>query len=446
MPPSRSPEVVVPFPSAAPPLTVEVVDGAGAFDALQRDWDALLARCDATVFQSFEWQRTWWRHFGEGRPGARLHLVTVRDGRGLVAVAPLYVDRARTLGALPLRRLLLLGHRDADYLDVLAEPGRERDCAQLVAAHLAAGSDGFDAVVLEDVPDRSRVVPLLRQALARHGFWASQVECERCPRTALRPSWEETLAGFRHHVRHEIRRRARQLASGRDVALELVSGRAEIAPAVRELAEMHQARWAREGQAGAFADPGQVGFQVDVAERLARRGWLFLAFLRVDGRRCAAAYGFSFQGALAVYLTGVRHDPALARLSPGRVLHARSMEWAVGTGHRVYDFMRGRERYKRDAFDAEDVPSWRLVAFPRRPLLSRARLALHAAAEKVRRRVSREAYALRRVVREEGWRSRHVRAHLVRAARRGWADLSRAVRGAPAASRAAPSRHVPPAR
>lgn len=438
-PTSRSSEVVVPFPSSAAPLAVEVIDRAEGFDALARDWDALLARCDATVFQSFEWQRTWWRHFGENRPGARLCIVTVRDvtvrdRRGLVAVAPLHVDRARTLGALPLRRMLFVGHRDADYLDVLAEPGRERECARLIAEQLAERRDRFDALVLEDVPDRSRVAPLLREALARHGFWASQAPCEVCPRTALRPTWEETLAGFRSRIRADIRRRARRLATGHRFELEVVRDGEEVAPALRELVELHQARWARDGHAGVFADARQLPFQLEAAEALGRRGWLFLAFLRVDGRRSAAVHGFVFRDTAAVYLTGVRPDEALAGESPGRVLHALCMEWAVTAGCRVYDFMRGAERYKHEAFDAVDVPNWRLVAYPRAPLLARVRLRLHAVAEKVWRRAWREAYALRRTVREEGWRSRHVRAHVARAARRGWDDLRR-ILGAPRAPR-----------
>jgi CelD/BcsL family acetyltransferase involved in cellulose biosynthesis len=414
---------------------VDVVDDARGFDVLEQAWDALLARCDASVFQSFEWQRTWWRHFGEGRANARLHLVTVRDRRGLVAVAPLYLEGARAPGALRLRRMLLLGHRDADYLDVLAERGREGECARLVADRLAADRDGFDVLVLEDVPDRSAVAPQLRDALAGHGFRASRAVCERCPRTPLRPTWDETLAGFRRHVRHELRRHARQLAAEREVELEVVTGGAEVALALRELVEMHEARWARDGQAGALAERGQVAFQLDVAERLRRRGWLFLAFLRVDGRRCAASYGFAFQDALAIYLTAVRWDPALARHAPGRVLHARSMEWAVGAGLGAYDFMRGGERYKHDAFDAEEVPNWRVVAYPRALPLTRLRHRLHALCQTVRRRAWREGYALRRAAREDGWRSRQVRAHLVRAARRGWGDLLRVLRAARPARR-----------
>ncbi len=415
----------------SPPLAIEIVEDAAGFDALESDWDALLARSDASVFQSFEWLRTWWRHFGEGRAAARLHLVVMRDPRGLVAVAPLFVDSARALGVLPLRRLLFVGHRDSDYLDVVVERGRERECAELVAVQLAADSGLFDVMELEDTPERSRSGPLLRDALARQGWSTSRTLGECCPRTRLHASWDETLARFRPHTRHELKRRDRKLAAAHRVELEVVTDGPGVDAAMREFVEMHQARWTRDGYWGVFSDPRRSSFALDVAARLSRRGWLFLAFLRVEGRRCAVNYGFSFGDDLAIYLTGASHGAELARLSPGRVLHARCMEWAVGRGLEVYDLMRGGESYKRDAFDAVEIPNWTVVAYPRRPGLTALRHRFHALAGKVRRRAWREAHALAVAVRAGGLRPGALRVPLRRAARQGWADLMRALRRAP---------------
>src|SRR2546425_10514754 len=77
---------------------LRVVENAREFDALEGEWNALLEKSAASVFQSFEWQRTWWKHFGERRENARLHIVTVRVDDGLIALAPFYVDHVRTLG------------------------------------------------------------------------------------------------------------------------------------------------------------------------------------------------------------------------------------------------------------------------------------------------------------------------------------------------------------
>jgi CelD/BcsL family acetyltransferase involved in cellulose biosynthesis len=406
-------------------LAVAAVEDERGLDALEQDWNALLERSDASVFQSFEWLRTWWRHFGEGRRDARLHVVTVRGGDGLAAIAPFYVERSRVLGALPLRRLLYIGHRDSDYLDAVAARGREAECAELIAAHLAGRTDLFHVAILEETPDRSQLGRLLHEALVRRGWAASRFVEGPCPRTALARTWEETIAGFQIDDRREVRRRLRNIQKEHRIELEVVATGADVVPAMREFVEMHQQRWARDGYWGAFADRSMAEFHCEAAERLSRRGWLFLAFLRVDGRRFAVNYGFAFRDSVAIYLTGSREvPPELARHSPGRLVHALSMQWTIEGGRPVYDFMRGAEHYKYE-LGAVDVPNWTIVAYPSPSRLTAATHRLHRVVAAARRRAGREAHALRVASREGGWLSPALRAHVARAVRRALGDLRR---------------------
>lgn len=402
-------------------LAVSVVEDAQDFDALEPEWNALLERCDATVFQTFEWHRTWWSHFGERAPNARLHLVTLRGRDGLVAVAPFWVDRSRVLGV-PLRRLFFVGHPDTDYLDLLVEPGREEQCVELVAAHLADRPGLLDLAILADTPDGSRTGALLHDALRRRGWAASRTVGELCPRTSLRASWEETLASFQINHRREIRRRARNIEKAFPTELELVRSGEQVDAAVQEFIEMHQERWARDGYWGAFVDPGRAAFQRDVAQRLARRGWLLLAFLRVGGERVAVNYNFTFRDTVYVYLTGARNRPDLRQLSPGRVIHGMCMKWAVEHGRTVYDFMRGTEHYKYE-LGAVDVPNWTIVAYPRSPRVTAAMHRLDVMLRGIARRSRRELQLLRAAGRAEGWLSMALLRHLARGSRRAVKDF-----------------------
>ena len=430
--PAQAPRAVA---SARPAVASQEIEDAPAFDGLEQEWNALLERSDASVFQSFEWQRTWWRHLGERRANARLHLVTVRAEGRLVAIAPFYVERERVLGMVRLRRLLFIGHRDSDYLDAIVAKGWEEECAGAIAAHLAERADLFDVAVLEETPDGSRVGPLLYEGLLRRGWAASREVEELCPQTALARSWEETLARFSLSDRREVRRRLRNMRKEHEVELEVVPDGEQVAPAMRQFVEMHQERWSRDGYWGAFADPGLAAFHCDVAGRLSGRGWLFLTFLRVDGRRCAVNYGFAFRSSASVYLTGSHAvSPDLARHSPGRTLHALGMQWAIDRGCTLYDFMRGSEPYKYE-LGAVDVPNWTVVAYPRRPRLYRRTHAVHLLLGSVSRRARREAHALR-VASRNG--APALRAHMLRAVRRAFGDLRHILRRLSRARRQAP--------
>jgi CelD/BcsL family acetyltransferase involved in cellulose biosynthesis len=214
----------------------------------------------------------------------------------------------------------------------------------------------------------------------------------------------------------------RNIEKAYEVELELVPPGPHVHPAMREFIDMHQERWVRDGHMGVFADPRRATFHCEVADRLSHRGWLFLAFLRANAQRCAANYGFSFRGVLSTYLGGSREIGELWKYSPGRVLHAKSMEWAIDNGRTVYDFMRGREHYKYE-FDAVDVPNWSIVAYRRRPGLTAAKHRLDLSVTALRRRTQREVQALLAMSRQEGWISISMLKHVAGRVRRGLNDL-----------------------
>src|SRR2546427_13262833 len=115
---------------------IQRIEDPADFANLREEWNGLLAASQADcLFLTWEWLYAWWKHLGGRR---RLHLLLVRDGRELAAIAPL-VQRPPVL-----RRLLLapalefLGARIAgsDYLDVVIRAGTEQRVFDALAATL----------------------------------------------------------------------------------------------------------------------------------------------------------------------------------------------------------------------------------------------------------------------------------------------------------------------
>jgi CelD/BcsL family acetyltransferase involved in cellulose biosynthesis len=73
-------------------------------------------------------------------------------------------------------------------------------------------------------------------------------------------------------------------------------------------------------------------------------GWLWLAFLEIDGQKAAAALNFDYRNRLWGYNSGV--DRRFLEYSPGWVLLAYTLQWAAEHGRTEFDFMRGNEDYK----------------------------------------------------------------------------------------------------
>src|SRR5262245_66197943 len=112
-------------------------DDATAFDRLREEWNPLLRDSAAdSLFLTWEWLSTWWRHLSAGR---RLRLVTVRDGATLIAIAPLSVRPRDPWRLVPFCALELLGMGPvgSDYIDVIVRRGREADALSALSVHLA---------------------------------------------------------------------------------------------------------------------------------------------------------------------------------------------------------------------------------------------------------------------------------------------------------------------
>src|SRR5437588_5453748 len=110
------------------PYAVEELTRPEQFEALRPEWDALLARAEGSLFQTWEWQWSWWRHFGRGR----LCILTAREEGELLGIAPLMLGR---YFGVPFRRLQFIGTLGSDYLDLIVDRSEE---AALVASFLRA--------------------------------------------------------------------------------------------------------------------------------------------------------------------------------------------------------------------------------------------------------------------------------------------------------------------
>lgn len=403
---------------SASPLQLAIVSSETDFDALAPEWERLFDACGLSVFQSFAWNRSWWRHLAPAG-ASQLHLVTVRAGATLVAIAPLFFEDVGALG-LRVRRLSFLGREDSDYLDIMAIPARRAEVIDVLAGHLVDRADLFDAAMLEDIPDRSTTVAGLVESLARRGMPTQVFANERCPRTALRATWDETLAGWKQEHRRELRRRRRNLEKAAQVELEVGGDPSTVDDDIEDFISMHQERWTGVGRKGALAGQATQRFHREVAQAFALRGWAFLGFLRVDGRRLGVVYGFRFRDELAIYLTGMRDVGALARHSPGRVLAGLCMENAVAHGASTYDFMRGSEQYKYE-LEAVDILN-RTVSFQGcRGAFAPQRHRAVLLGQSLQRRAHSEILLWRHVSRSAS--VAHVRARLGAVLRDGWAKV-----------------------
>ena len=316
--------------------------GERAFQRLGADWNHLLAKsCSDTLFLTWEWQESWWRHFGS-QLGGRLRVMTARDATGrLLGIAPLF-ERTEHVRGIPIRALRLIGDGsgDGDDLDLIVRKGHLSRVTCAFLRELDRRSD-WDVLRLRPVPETSPTLRAIRRAAAVVG-WLERCDKLGCTESPLPGSWEEFLgrlpARFRSRVRSILRR------NQEDTRAERITNPAELAAGLEGLFDLHGQRWRASGQAGSFACPQRRAFFRDFAGRALNRGWLRFYALRGKDRTLALQIGYVYQGVFLQIQEAFDPDRALA--SPGVALRARVIQDCIEEGIHNYDNLLGTPHHK----------------------------------------------------------------------------------------------------
>ena len=324
------------------PLVIEKIEDLERFAALRGEWADLLRASDAPrLFLTWEWMHTWCRHLLEDR---RLHIVAVRCGGELAAIAPLAVRPSRLLRLLPFSALEFLGMGSvgSDYLDVVVRRGFEDEVQALLASYLSEHKFVLELCRVEAAGAQANG---LARKLRQRNWHVRVATTDTCPLIDLsRHSWESYLNSLGSTHRYNFRRRLRGLEKQWRVRFEQVATEEQRVDAMRALIALHQKRWHQRGSPGAFHTAGLVAFHEELSRLALQQGWLRLYVLRLDDRPAAALYGFHYHGTFYFYQSGF--DPALGKHSVGLVLMGLAIQSAIADGAKVYDFLRGDEPYK----------------------------------------------------------------------------------------------------
>src|SRR6266702_1490712 len=140
--------------------TIRTVSSETEFLALRTAWDELYrTNTNNTPYQSWEWNFTWWSHFGSA--GRLRLLVGEQDGR-LVGIAPFCISTR--FRAWPIRHLTLISRKHGEYLDLIVRPGAEASFCKALCEHLSGNEKEARFFELKDLRSGSTNLPPLLDA------------------------------------------------------------------------------------------------------------------------------------------------------------------------------------------------------------------------------------------------------------------------------------------
>lgn len=396
-------------------LWVKVVRDVYEFASYAVQWNRLVEACPVTIYQTFEWQFLWWKHFGKNRRRS-LHILVFHDERRLVGIMPLFVEAA-SFGKLRLcNKLQLLGcgvpdkrfsptleEGPSDYLDGIVHPDYESEVARAFVDYLRQHHVLYDEIELRNIAPKSflsrHVVPLLHTLDIRCNIVPSDI----CPQINVPASAEEFIESVHPNMRRRLRQVRKAAASAGGQSIEKPDSQDALVQTFHDLVHLHQQRWNHLGYPGLFADRRFENFAEELTKEFWERGVLWVKSIRMGGVCIAARLGFKFKDRIYDYLSGFDDRPMFAKRRAGLALLLSMVEDAIESGIPIVDLLRGNEEYKFEltsAFNQNQtvVATNRMSMWKVRFLLYRGLHSLELAG----RRFTREWLIMRIHYREHG--------------------------------------------
>jgi CelD/BcsL family acetyltransferase involved in cellulose biosynthesis len=333
-------------------------------DALIAEWEELARDTEAPPWLWPGWVLAWCRAFGTGR------LAPVefrRDGR-LVALAPM----CRANGAL----ISPTNWHTPAFAPLAADADAERALVDRLFA------DGSPRVTLGFVPEDR--IDVWREGAPGTGRRLLERTVERSPYIDTTGTWEDYAQTLDGRMRRELRRRRRLLERDGTVTFEVLDGGERLEALLDEGFAVEAAGWKGSGGTAILSDGATHRFYREVAAWAASRGWLRLAFLRLDGHALAFDLAIEAGGVHSLLKTGFR--PEHRAVAPGKLLRAEMIARAFTGSATIYEFLgadeawklewtdRRRELRRLDAFhrSAVGLAHWSAFTYGR-PLAKRVR-------------------------------------------------------------------------
>ncbi len=302
-------------------VTFEQIGAIRSDDSRPLNWNCL--------FMEPAWMHTWWNHFNDG---ATPCLLVVRHEGQLVGIAPLKIyDTAAEF----------LGHYDlCDYMDFIPAPQREAEFFTVLIDYLRRR--GVAVLDLAPVRLESSAATGLTEIAQNLGC---RVDCD--PQDVsyemeLPDSWGDYLQRLNGKQRHEIRRKLRRLNDAGHVNYRIV----EDAGAVQTEMDVFLALFKSNlPDKAAFMTRQMEAYFRDLAQGMAARQMLKLAFLELDGQPVSAVMCFDDRNTVYLYNNG--YDFRFQSLSVGLLGKILSIKDSIQRGRQKYDFLKGNEKYKQ---------------------------------------------------------------------------------------------------
>ncbi len=343
-------------------ITHRIIKTEEEFDALEKSWNLLCERTNSFVFQTYDWNRTWWKYFGVF---SKLQIFVLYDEETVVGIAPIFCDQYTLFGRNPYTYLRMIGSTTSkteegvllgqkaysDYLQFLIHDEYVTPFYYHLIKFLK-NEVRYDELILDEIPEHSSTLTILEKDFASFGYDVSINDASKTSFVVPNNNWDDYLNNLSRNERKNVRKCIRTFDSGetRIFRIERLDVRDDFQRYLERFIVMHQEQWNKAGFPGTFAEKCMSHFFLETSMKLHDEESLRLYALLPEGAGSNENYvamSIVIVDSTRMYLQHSAMDISsdFLQYGPGKTLNTANILEAVQS-QKIFDFLRGDEAYK----------------------------------------------------------------------------------------------------
>jgi len=305
-----------------------------SFENIEKErWNALASQNKTnTIFQTFEWNYSWWKVFGADK---ELFLVCVEDKNNLKGLAPLMIciDRRGK------RVLRFIGHGRADYADLIYH---DEEVLSIIFNIIKLQSSRWEEIEFDRIPDYSEFSGLAGRICRTNRLYCLKGKTTMC--SALDfvkdPDFVQQVLNKKKLMQYK-----KYFLKIGGYEVKHLTCKSEIIHCLEGFFRQHIDRWSATETPSLFNEQDNRDFYKELMFNIADNGWLLFSTVESKGMPIAFHFGFTYNNKLIFYKPSF--EISMFKHSPGQVLLKELLDFAAANNFNEFDFTVGDETYKK---------------------------------------------------------------------------------------------------
>ncbi|OGS35284.1 MAG: hypothetical protein A2293_15015 [Elusimicrobia bacterium RIFOXYB2_FULL_49_7] len=320
-------------------ITIETVTTIEGFLAFENVWNKLLEKCrNENLCLTFEWFSSWLAGFGTGKS---LFVLVIRKGGAIIGFAPLMITHTRYRN-LPASEIGFIQNDYSPSADFIISESQAEAISAVVDYLLAL--QNWDVISLRNLPKDSPNYGTLVQILAQKGIIYGTGRGLCSPFIKIQTDWETFMSSRTRKFRKAIRNKMNRIKKCGTYDIKIVDKIDGDNNVLEHIFAISKNSWKADYDKDIVSSDNNMRFFTALSKTAARKGWLKIWLLNVNGKPVAYEYHLAYKGRLHALRSDYDRNYRLS--SPGSILDLHIVENAFSGQVTEYDMCGSSDFYK----------------------------------------------------------------------------------------------------